>query len=547
MKQAVRSFLSIKFIYFVIPTISAILFFLITDSAWEDWYITYRSSKNLAIGNGFDYVPGEHVYSFTSPIGTLLPALIKYLFPGDTDDFVLLIFRILSSIFLGLTGYEIYRITKNLALSVWPAVFLILVFAFDLKILSFSTSGMETAFLMFFIALSIYALLSVARSSSIVLGIGCAGLMWTRPDGCIYILALLLSALIFNPTRRQLPERIKFFGLAALVGGAIYLPWFIWSYSYYGSFVPNSLVAKSLGYNYDRWLPTLFLPIFGLSEVSSFDYTFSPAYFLFGGWCPAIGGLSRMISWLCCFAWLWPRFRRDTRMVSFATMLVQYYLNLAPSRFPWYIPGATLLTAIVAAQLLNELSAKAAALYAAAPRESHLAKLRYIAPAVAITAIASTVMVTAFGAYQLSIQQKVIENDNRKQIGLWLHDHAVSSKDTVFLEPSGYIGFFSNMKLHGFPGQMSPELVAARRATSCFGRLECEATLISVLKPEWLVLRPNDAAAIREDSPQMLDNLYTLEKTFDVSDELASYTFLPGRQWLTFDQLFLVYKRQDSS
>ena len=129
-------------------------------------------------------------------------------------------------------------------------------------------------------------------------------------------------------------------------------------------------------------------------------------------------------------------------------------------------------------------------------------------------------------------------------VGLWLRDHAVSPTDTVFLEPFGYIGFFSNLKIQGFPGQTSPELVAARRRLSCFDRLECEAALISDLKPEWLVLRPNDVTAVQQDSPEILATGYTLEKTFDVSSKLAAYTFLPGRPWLTFDQTFLVYRRQ---
>ena len=54
------------------------LFALYTKNAWEDWYITYRASKNLALGHGLVFTPGERVHSFTSPIGTLIPALLAY-------------------------------------------------------------------------------------------------------------------------------------------------------------------------------------------------------------------------------------------------------------------------------------------------------------------------------------------------------------------------------------------------------------------------------------------------------------------------------------
>jgi hypothetical protein len=142
------------------------------------------------------------------------------------------------------------------------------------------------------------------------------------------------------------------------------------------------------------------------------------------------------------------------------------------------------------------------------------------------------------------VQQHVVEDKNRKQIGLWLHDHASSSQDRVFLEPLGYIGFYSNLRMYGFPGQSSPELVAARRALSCMGGAECFAALIAFLNPEWLVLRPYEADRVRRDDPALLERVYTPEKTFDVSSELASYKFLPGRSWLQYDQTFLIFKRQ---
>ena len=46
-----------------------------TLHAWEDYFITFRASLNLATGNGLVFQPGERVHTFTSPLGTLLPAL----------------------------------------------------------------------------------------------------------------------------------------------------------------------------------------------------------------------------------------------------------------------------------------------------------------------------------------------------------------------------------------------------------------------------------------------------------------------------------------
>lgn len=50
-------------------------FAAVTGHAWEDYFITFRSSLHLAQGHGLVYQPGERIHSFTSPLGTLLPAL----------------------------------------------------------------------------------------------------------------------------------------------------------------------------------------------------------------------------------------------------------------------------------------------------------------------------------------------------------------------------------------------------------------------------------------------------------------------------------------
>ena len=59
-----------------------------TNHTWEDYYITYRASKNLATGHGLTFTQGERVHSFTSPLGVLLPALAP-VFKGDAGASVL--------------------------------------------------------------------------------------------------------------------------------------------------------------------------------------------------------------------------------------------------------------------------------------------------------------------------------------------------------------------------------------------------------------------------------------------------------------------------
>src|SRR5947209_3469866 len=80
---------------FVAVTI-AVLYSLITDHVWEDYFITFRHSRNLAEGNGLVYQPGERVHGFTSPLGTLLPAFLFWILRSDSYVPTLWLFRLLS-------------------------------------------------------------------------------------------------------------------------------------------------------------------------------------------------------------------------------------------------------------------------------------------------------------------------------------------------------------------------------------------------------------------------------------------------------------------
>ena len=522
-------------IAFAAPFLCAMAIALIANHAWEDWYITYRSSKNLALGYGLVFDIGQRVHSFTSPLGTLVPAAIKAL--GISDDAVLWGFRLVQSAFLGFAGLLFWSLARARRLPGWLAGVGLALICLDAKTLDFATNGMETGFLVFFTVLTAYATLLKLRWRAVVLGVAWAGLMWTRPDGFIYAAALALAAFVFAERGGRI-RLIRDFVVAAFVGALLYGPWLIWTTSYYGTFVPHSLLAKGVGYvPTELWRVVLFplalLPGHLVSTMG-LDLAFSPAYVQLGGWPSLVTILSRVVEFACCFLWVLPVLRRETRLLSLAVLVVQLYFGFAvPNVAPWYMPPVAVLSYVLITLALGDLVA----------RYGSSAGLLRLAQVVCAFGLLYSAALTACVAYQQRILQRVVEDGERRQIGLWLHDHAASPQDSVFVEPLGYIGFFSGLHMHGWPGQSSPAMVEARIKLGCYGGLHCFAGLIRELDPEWVVLRGWEAPGVAEDDPDLLTNRYTLAQEFDISSQIKSYRFLPGWGLLWFDRRYLVYKR----
>jgi hypothetical protein len=163
---------------------------------------------------------------------------------------------------------------------------------------------------------------------------------------------------------------------------------------------------------------------------------------------------------------------------------------------------------------------------------------------VTLTWVGAAGCLAAATAWQLRWQQRLIEEGNRRQVGEWLHAQAASTRDTVFLEPLGYIGFFSNLKMLDYPGLASPEVVAARRRATSQSSPHCWSELILDLQPDWLVLRTHERDYINGRDGDVLAQYYDLARVFDVRAAVAALRHLPGRGYLDNDAYYEVYRRK---
>ena len=529
----------------------ALSFAAYTNHTWEDYYITYRVSKNLATGYGPVYTIGEKVHAFTSPLNMLLPAALITITGNTSDQLVLWLFRILCCSSLAAAAVLLFKTARKNSLTLIPTAVLVGMFAMDTKIVDFSINGQEIAFMMLFLALTLNALTVRSRRTVLKLGLAWAGLMWTRPDGFVYIAAIAIGFLIFNAGQQIAGSRLgllKIFFKAGLLAGILYLPWFLWAWHYYGSPIPHTIIAKGYaarGYTSDissinlgdLLLNFLTFPFHILSKSTSTGMTFMPTYYFFGGWHYTALIYSNHLSYICALYWCLPFGRPQARAVSFALMIGHFYLTcIAAYAAQWYVPNCTILAIFVFAYIVQQGLNLVFLLKDKAVKNSlRLAKLVRILTA---SVLIITLLLTLCSAYQLRIQQREIEDGNRKKIGLWLRANAASASDSVFLESLGYIGFFSQLKMLDCPGLCAPEVVAAQKKL----RSSNWEKLIPELHPDWLVLRLDETDSLRKADPSLLTQRYSMAKTFDVSERIKSYRWLPGRGYLACDQTFVVFR-----
>jgi hypothetical protein len=537
----------------------ALSFAAYTHHAWEDYYITYRVSKNLATGHGLVYQVGERVHAFTSPFNVLIPALFSILTGNRSDELVLWLFRILSSGLLAGAAVMLLDIARGEALGLVPTAVLVGMFALDAKIVDFSINGQEVAFMMFFLALTLKTLTVPSSRTMVTLGLAWAGLMWTRPDGFIYLGTIAFGFLLFKPERSIAQSRLDLVKILVGAGALmciLYLPWFLWAWHYFGSPVPHTIIAKGTMFPPAAFaaggasvVPALILklvcfPFQMVTESTAAEALFLPTYAALGGWPDAAGFCGNGLAFVSSLYWLVPSSRSAARAASLALFLGLFYLSdVTPYVAPWYVPNCTILAVFVLAHIVQHALDLAARL-----KDSREWMLRHAGDSVrvlAVCAVAATCALTLCSAYEMRVQQREIEDGTRKQIGLWLRQNAASPADTVFLEPLGYIGYFSQLKMLDFPGLCALEVVAAERKLLSLHQMSNPA-LIRELRPDWLVLRPEpDAmmADIQQTDPLLLTQQYAAVKTFDASDRVASYPWLPGRSYLSVDQTFVVFRR----
>lgn len=459
-------------LFLVLALATRLTFWFYTGRVWEDALITITAARNVWEGFGLTHHSSEpYVQSFTSPISVLIPIV------GELFHRGLLLLRLSSLAASVATVYFAYRIGFLLAFHWVAQVFVLTYLSCDQLQIFFGMGGMETQVVTAIAVSVLYFYLSHGWWS---LGVACGFAAISRPEFIMFLLPPVGVALLLFQRRAILKVTLPALALA--------LPWYGFATLYYGSPVPNTIVAKSWSYQ---------IGMFSASWQDMWDFTvqswrdYAPLKeFCFSYEAPLpdlvlqavvaivlllfLGGLAMSV---------W----RQPALLSAGIAVIGFVIyrnsTIMNSYYMWYLPPFTALLFIVAGYGLSELVRQG-------PR-----------PAIALGLVVALSYAVHL-PFSMPLDKKVqeaIEVQVRERTGYALAAMMKNPGDTVVLEPLGFIGWAAfNKTVYDYPGLGSKVAVRAMKNLSP----PRVAGLVDALQPTYAVLRPNEFGDLMRRFPQ---------------------------------------------
>jgi hypothetical protein len=408
------------------------IFWLSLPSASEDAYITYRYARNVVRGLGPVFNPGEHVLGYTSPLWMAWNALgIAILKDPIAWSRVTTV---------GLELGALYVITRALGayagrLAAWSFG---LFYAGWTFFAAMAVSGMENSAVFALLALTAAAVARRSAWTGPLLG----ALALSRPEGAVLAVVVAMFA----------GWRARAVGLVLAAAGYVALA------AYYGSPIPQSLVAKAAVYgtpgpwagrHWWEWISPVALGRWPVTSEGSILFALAVVF------APAL---------VAGIASLAPRWReaRALAALSLAGLTVWFgYAVVGVAYFAWY--------------LVLPLGTAAVLVAIGLPRIARGAWL----PVSLLLFVAGTWSV----APALYTARAYAEYESFGQAARALGLNS-SPGQSVFLEPIGMVGWGCRLRVIDEIGLVSPKVAARRKQGDGW-----YADVVADQNPDWLVTR----------------------------------------------------------
>jgi len=460
-----------------------------TRFTFEDFYITLRYVENIAHGRGFVYNPNERVLGTTTPLYTLLLALFTAM--GLPPIVVGKAINILADGALCIVVYLWLR-ELNQESAGRAAAFLVAISPIHLR---WSISGMETSLVTLFGA---WIWLLYVRRSYLAAFAAMGVLFLIRWDSLL-LAVVLTTAVVLR--ERRLPWRE--IGLYVL----IISPWLLFAFSYFGYFIPVTGAAKVTVYGWRYRFEILPLwPKLQFRLIGTPVYASLTAFALAGLWLAWKRGLNPLIAPLAWFLLYWITF-----LIS-KVLLFEWYL---PPTLPVYEVFVALGLVYVSQLVFKKIPSR-------------------IATGLTYSSAACVYVCVIWLMYGASLETQKTEENLRIPLGLWLKANAAPT-DRIFLEPIGYVGYYSERPVLDAVGLVSPSVLRFYTPRTSAPWLD----MVRYFHPEWCVLRPGEFQHILDGSRSSgyaWDNEYELVHS-------VSYTPRVGKE----PETFLIYRLKKRS
>jgi hypothetical protein len=490
-----------------VAVLARLTFWAVTQRVWEDALITVAHARNAVEGLGLTHHAAEPLtHGFTSAISVLIPLAGEAVAPGSGITAL----RIVSLLAAVVAIVAADRLLGALDVAAWPRRFALLYLALDPLQVFYGMAGMETQVA---VAVLLWSAWLTTQNRPIHLGISLGLGMLARPE---FVLWAAIVAVGLLARHRRAAAR------AILAAGAVVAPWLAFTTFYYGSPIPQTIVAKALVYT-----PPITGPMWdwvlrqATAHVELLVRTYAPFFensYVIAA--PIPWGLSAAIS---CGLWLLViagalAMRRIAPSVGLAVAAFTLFraLLLPVYYFDWYTPPIAALGVVLAASGMSTL---------------RWAMARRVVASVAAIAAAIPLL------FVMGVERRVqleVEDAVRTPAGQYLAA-VVPPGEPVALEAAGYLGYYSRATIYDFPGLTSPAALAAVRSLDRQHR--SVGAMMVVLRAPWIVVRPREFADLQALDPALAAG-YELCTVFD--RHLGSRIDWGGLVLATIDERFEV-------
>lgn len=459
-----------------------LIFWIYTGRVWEDALITCLHSENLVRGLGMTHYLGEGeppLHGFTSPLSVLVPLVGDLFKVGFGVSFIKIV-----SLFAGS-----FAVIYAMAIAIHPktklpaplAVMVMAYLALEHHQILWGMAGMETQITTLVLLASLYYTIA---EKPLALGISLGFCMLARPDFAFWTVIAGMYCLFSQP--RKLPLIVG----AAL---AVYLPWIVFTTLYYGSPVPNTIIAKGLGYPlWTTWPQFDRTPRFVFEKIwNSVAGTYNHSIFQALG--PSFAGnstgykqvvndhgiianLMLVLASAGSAAALWRRQWAYLPASLFTLVYAVYYIFFVALVFGWYVSPFLAVVIFLSARGVQALGALL--------RRPLAVVIFFTAFAVGHVGSIAGVLPVTF-AKEKDIQERV-ENQVRMQVGLCL-EKMMKEDEVVGTEPAGYLAYYSGRIVYDWPGLCSRRVVEYSKTHPREKRSLLD--MLEFYQPDFIVLR----------------------------------------------------------